>query len=72
MAGTPLAQLKAMRSLIAAVAVVATLAGCHGARSSGQTLTPEAAPQQTGQQQGTNVRDRRDAAAASGSSVTGK
>jgi hypothetical protein len=62
-----------MRLLVALFAFAALLAGCYNARYPSETPGAEARPQETGNSQETSVRDRRGAAAAaSGSSVSGK
>ena len=55
--------------LIIALFALATLAGCYNTRYPSETPGAEPAPRETGNSQETSVRDRRDAAAASGSSL---
>jgi hypothetical protein len=58
-----------MRLLIAAAFALAALSGCYNPRYPSETPGAEAVPHETGNSQETSVRDRRNAAAASGSSL---
>jgi hypothetical protein len=58
-----------MRVLVLILAFTASLAGCYNPRFPSETPGAEAVPHETGNSQETSVRDRRNAAAASGSSV---
>ena len=59
----------AMRFLIAAFRLATVLLGCYNPRYASETPGAEPAPRETGNSQETSVRDRRNAAAASGSTV---
>jgi hypothetical protein len=61
-----------MRLLIAAFVFTASLAGCYNPRYPSETPGAESRPNETSNSQDTSVRDRRNAAAASGSSVNEK
>ncbi|MFN2643438.1 MAG: hypothetical protein ABR570_00465 [Burkholderiales bacterium] len=61
-----------MRLLITALAFTASLAGCYNPRYPSETPGAESRPNETGNSQETSRRDRRDAAAASGSSINDK
>ena len=68
-AGTRLATPKHMRLLIAAFGLATVLTGCFNPRYPSETPGAEPMPRETGNSQETSVRERRNAAAASGSSL---
>ena len=58
-----------MREFVLAVSLAACLTGCFNPRYPSETPGAEPLPRETGNSQETSVRDRRNAAAASGSTV---
>lgn len=58
-----------MRRVLTGFCFLVLLGGCYNPRYPSETPGAEAVPHETGNSQETSVRDRRDAAAASGSSV---
>ena len=61
-----------MRLVLTGFCFLVLLNGCYNPRYPSETPGAEALPHETGNSQETSVRDRRDAAAASGSSVSDK
>ena len=58
-----------MRLLLTGLGFLMVLTGCYNPRYPSETPGAEAVPHETGNSQETSVRDRRNPAAASGSSV---
>lgn len=58
-----------MGRLLAVLAAVCALTGCYNPRYPSETPGAEALPRETGNSQETSVRDRRDRAAGSGSTL---
>ena len=67
--GTALAPHESMLRVLTGFCFLVLLGGCYNPRYPSETPGAEAVPHETGNSQETSVRDRRDAAAASGSSV---
>ena len=65
-------RLTPMRFVLTGSCLLLLLSGCYNPRYPSETPGAEAVPHETGNSQETSVRDRRDAAAASGSSVNNK